>query len=974
MAEKSPPTHVNVWPTVNYAAKKTSLLVVVLFFSSVIAILALHFSTGFTIPAYYQTPAVSSDTQEILGRCRSLRVSPGPPTGFEKREASDRYEHGTNATWIRNCRIITGEKNGSVIIHGDLFLDKGIVKAVGKVPWHLPDNTPNVTIIEADGAWITPGLVDIHSHIGVLPSPTLNGAIDFDSKNGPILPWLRTIDGFHTHDDAFELAISGGVTTVQVLPGSSNAIGGEAFMMKLRKTVDRSASSMLLEPPHSLKGIPSDDLSETVRWRYMKLACGENLKHYGNRMDAMWALRSAFNQARMVKKQQDAYCAKAEAGLWGSITTRFPESQEWDLLVDVLRGRVKISVHCYEAVDLDAMVRLSNEFEFPIGSFHHAAEAYLVPNVLKRTWEGTPAVALFATRHRYKREAFRGSEFAPRILADEGIPVVMKSDHPFLNSRYLMYEAQQAHYFGLSHQRAIASVTSVPATAVGLWHRIGALFEGADADVVMWDSHPLQLGATPKKVWIDGVLQIPVPSKTGESNEVEVGKGKEGEDWQRVPRVPNWDKEREETIKWEGLPPLQGRRENTVIFQNVAKVLRRGSDGMIKEAFSATADAYGQQTLGTVIVEDGQITCMSQNCANVAANEREMVDLRGGSISPGIMTFGSPLGLEEIESEPSTGDGEPYDAFRTNIPTILDDVGGVLRAMDALVFGTRNALLAYRSGVTYATSSLIKRSYIGNRGPHIISGLSTTFRTKSAHAMERGAIIQDVAALHVVVGRPNPLLQSSRISVSTQMAALRRLLYGWEGQDKETGDWFRKAAEGIVPLVLEVHNADIMAALIILKAEVEEKIGSRMRMVFSGATEAHLLAREIRDADVGVILQPARAYPAVWDQRRILPGPPLTNDTALVILLQHGVTVGLGVQDAYDARNTKFTVEWAMLESNGRVSEPDAVSLVTSNLERLLGIRGVDEDLVAYEGGSMFDQASKAVGVISRDQMGVDLF
>lgn len=149
---------------------------------------------------------------------------------------------------------------------------------------------------------------------------------------------------------------------------------------------------------------------------------------------------------------------------------------------------------------------------------------------------------------------------------------------------------------------------------------------------------------------------------------------------------------------------------------------------------------------------------------------------------------------------------------------------------------------AYRSGVTLATTALAKPISL-SRG-HFVSGLSTTFGTGSKHAMERGAIVQDVVALHVVLGRSSPLLPKS-VSVSTQMAALRRLLYGWESTDKETGIWFRKAAEGVVPLVIEVDNADIMASLLILKADVEDKIGSQMRMVFSGATEAYLLANEI---------------------------------------------------------------------------------------------------------------------------------
>jgi hypothetical protein len=241
--------------------------------------------------------------------------------------------------------------------------------------------------------------------------------------------------------------------------------------------------------------------------------------------------------------------------------------------------------------------------------------------------------------------------------------------------------------------------------------------------------------------------------------------------------------------------------------------------------------------------------------------------------------------------------------------------------------------------------------------------------------MQRGAIVQDVVALHVVLGRSYPVLKG--VSVSTQLAGLRRLLYGWESRDKETGLWFRKAAEGIIPLVIEVDNLDIMASLLILKADVEDKIGSRMKMVFSGAMEAHLLAEEIGYADVGVILNPSRPYPMVWDQRRALPGPPLSNDTALVTLMEHGVIVGLGIRSAWEARNTRFDVQWAALESNGRISQDQAYRLVSTDLEKLLGLRGIDEeigDLVAFNGGNVFDLSSKAVAVISAGRGLVDLF
>lgn len=254
-----------------------------------------------------------------------------------------------------------------------------------------------------------------------------------------------------------------------------------------------------------------------------------------------------------------------------------------------------------------------------------------------------------------------------------------------------MFEAQQAHYFGLPPNTSLASVTSTPAELAGLSHRIGVLREGADADVVLWDSHPLQLGATPVRVWIDGILQIPVPSKNGQPTEVVVGKGKEGEEWRQLPEVPDWDRERKEAIEWDGLPPLEGKlARDRVVFANVTQVWTIGSAGELREAFSSSRHDGG---MAVVVVEEGKITCVDVACAHPASiDNQDIIDLRGGTISPGLMSYGSPLGLEEIAGEPSTGDGKLYDAFASNVPDILNDSGAIVRAMDALMFGTRNAL------------------------------------------------------------------------------------------------------------------------------------------------------------------------------------------------------------------------------------------------------------------------------------------
>jgi len=245
-------------------------------------------------------------------------------------------------------------------------------------------------------------------------------------------------------------------------------------------------------------------------------------------------------------------------------------------------------------------------------------------------------------------------------------------------------------------------------------------------------------------------------------------------------------------------------------------------------------------------------------------------------------------------------------------------------------------------------------------GSGFLHGLSAAFSVGARHALERGAVFQDVVALHVQLRHPG---------VSTQVTALRRALLG------DVISAFAEVRTGTMPLVVHVDSADVMATLLTLKAEAEAASGKTLRVTFTGAAEAHLLAHEIGEAGVSVILSPSRPFPGSWDQRRILPGPPLSNSTAFAILLDHGVNVALGVVDESSARNTRFDIAWAALESQGRINKAAALSLVTTSLEKALGLgTNGDGDVVAYRGGDLFSLDSKVVAVISSARRMVDLF
>ncbi|KAF5390646.1 hypothetical protein D9757_002646 [Collybiopsis confluens] len=958
--------------------------------------------------------APSDNNALLLQKCSALRDRPNPfalDALTKKRTTSDRYEPGPqNMSYlITNATIFTGVKDDDgvleILYSADLLMTNGLVRAVGTdVPRDLAllaaDVDPRkLTIIKANGSWVTPGLVDVNSYLGVFSSPGLGGGFELDSqRNRPVSPWLRSIDGLHTRDNAFELTMAAGVTSAQVLPGTLNSIGGEAFVVKLRRTSEGSALSMVIDPPLDLGRNRGRSQEEAAHWRHLIQSCGDKTRRYGNRMDTMWSLRAAYYQAKRAMNAQDNFCAQVEAGREWESELPSTDGFQWDILVDVLRGKVKVTSDCSEALDLDNMIRLSNEFDFPIAIFLHGSEAYLVPSLLNASFGGAPAIALSSSNHRHTRESYRGSEFASAVLSSNNFSVIMTTDSPFVNSRQLIDEARKAYHFGLPENLAIASVTSAPADALGMGYRIGYLKEGYDADVVMWDSHPLRLGATPTHVWIDGMKQIPLTKNSGRSTYGTSGVASRHDNSNSDPSVlsapgqPSYKRERQDTLDWDGLPPLKGIiQAERVVFRNVKEIWTRKRDQIV-ESFVAEGNEFG-----VAIVEKGKITCSGaeEECLLGGDERRVDIDLRGGSIVPGLMTFGSALGVEEIESESSTTDGRLFNALAADVPSIFKDVGGMVRAFDALMFETRHARrvllfyspkavifntidrMAYRfGGITAATSSLSRPHYLNMNDDSLVWGLSATFSTAAAHALEPGAIIQTDVALHVRITRPRfdvPVRVAT--SVSSQVAALRRLLFGWEDIDSDTGRWFRKAAEGVVPLVVEVHSADIMASLIMLRAEVDAKIGGQMRMVFVGAKEAWLLAKELSDAKVGVILTSLKPVADTWDERRILPGPPLTEETALKILVEHGVVVGIGIDQPQFAAETRFQLSQAY-DSAPSLTPREVYSLASINLERLLGVKAVEPetaDLVAFEGGSAFNLSSKVAAVISASKGQVDI-
>ena len=341
---------------------------------------------------------------------------------------------------------------------------------------------------------------------------------------------------------------------------------------------------------------------------------------------------------------------------------------------------------------------------------------------------------MFASFSRYKREAFRHSQFAPKILNDADIPVIMKvsramykypnrtpnflqSDHSGIVSRWLLHEAQQAHHYGLPEAVALSSVISTPARTLGLDHRIGFIKIGElfvrvtfrhklmqdsrvrrwlverdlcphslvvtlPLDIVLWDSHPLTLGATPRQVFIDGIAQFVRPYTLSKSVSPLM-----------APKTPNFENEAKAAVEHEGLPPLGPKESSsqTILFTNLTSVwIRKGNK--VHSVFSDLISPTDRAERGVVGVKAGNIVCVTaKDCEQFKPLVDKIVDLEGGAIQPGLTTYGSDLGVQEISMEKSTVDGPVFDPLTHIIPKILGEEA-LIRAVDGLQYQTRNSL------------------------------------------------------------------------------------------------------------------------------------------------------------------------------------------------------------------------------------------------------------------------------------------
>ncbi|HEX2082458.1 MAG TPA: amidohydrolase, partial [Xanthomonadaceae bacterium] len=387
---------------------------------------------------------------------------------------------------ISGATVLTGD--GKRLENADVLLQDGKVAAVGSGLTAPAD----AVRVDGSGKWVTPGLIDVHSHLGVYPSPGMSAHSDGNEATSPVTPNVWAEHSVWPQDPGFLTALAGGVTSLQVLPGSANLIGGRGVTLK---NVPATTYQGMKFP-----GAP---------WG-LKMACGENPKRvYGQkggpstRMANVAGYRAAFiDAAEYMKKRQ-----KKNDDDGGDKEDNGKRDLKLDTLAGAINGDIRVHIHCYRADEMATMLDLAREFGFKIAAFHHGVEAYKLADRLAAE---EVCGALWADWWGFKMEAFDGIQENIALVdrpqngcaivhsdSDEGIQRLNQE------AAKVMAHAAQAG-IDIPPERAIRWLTQNPARAMGILDRTGTLAPGKMGDVVVWNGNPFSVYAHAEQVYVDG--------------------------------------------------------------------------------------------------------------------------------------------------------------------------------------------------------------------------------------------------------------------------------------------------------------------------------------------------------------------------------------------------------------------------------------------------------------------------------------
>jgi imidazolonepropionase-like amidohydrolase len=814
-----------------------------------------------------------------------------------------------------------GEKNGSLVAYtgariytcagpvierGVLIVDKGKIVALG--PVGEVDIPNNAVIRDVSGKTIIPGLVDTHSHIGIFGRPAVPGNADGNEMTNPVQPGLRAIDAINPDDPSIKMALAGGVTTANIMPGSGNAIGGQTLYVKLRGAV--------IEAMRILTGLVLGGI---------KFANGENpIGAYGKkgmapgtRMKVAALQREQLVKARDYKRRWDAYKKATAAGKKAA-----PPETDINLqpLVEVLERKRTVHFHCHRADDIMTAVRLSEEFNFEL-VLQHCTEGYRVADELgqRKMWVSLTLVDSPGG----KPEVLGLLEENAAILHKAGVKLAINTDDFITESRFFLRTGAIAVRGGLSEDAALKALTLHGAEMLHLEERCGSLEKGKDADFVVLSGRPFSVYTQVLQTYIEGEK---VFDRSQHLDWTYQAGGFALADKKRLPRRTP-DAKPQAVVKAPEVPAdtpqVNGTPKRLAIYAGRVHTVANGS---IND--------------GVILIENGKVAFVGPRDQFKLPPKTPV--LSAAVVTPGLIDAHTVMGLSGIlnlpkadqdqdeMSDPNQADLRVLDSFNPNEP-LLDYIRRqgvtVIHAMPGRanviggqtgVFRTYGATaermaLKFPAGILVNLGEIPKGSYAGKL-PSTRMGTAgivrTVFSQAAGHARKRAAADEDK--------RPPPNLKLEALE---------------------------PALRGEIPVIFSAHRADDLLTSLRLAREF------KLRPILSLATEGYLVAGALADAKAPVIVHPTMQRPATMETLNGCLG----NAAALA---EHKIPFVIGTAfEGYVPKTRVLRYEAAMAMVNG-LGFDRTLKSITLDAAKLLGIddrygsiqAGKVADLVLYDG------------------------
>ncbi len=789
---------------------------------------------------------------------------------------------------IRRAIVLTGV-DAQARLMTDILVRGGRIAAIGK------DLEPDagMTVLEAEGMHVMPGIIDTHSHFSI------RGGVNEFSLS--VVPEVRVRDVVASDDVQIYRALAGGVTTARLLHGSANVIGGQDAVIKLK--YGQSAGKLILHDAP----------------RGVKFALGENVKRTNGRfpntrLGVEAVLIRAFSEAQAYQHRWEEYLQNKTS------SNSVPEPRRdlrLEALVDILNGDLRVHCHCYRADEILMLLRVADRFGFKIQSLQHVLEGYkIAPEIAAHG----ASCSLFSDWWAYKIEAFDAIPYAAALLDEGGAEVCLKSDSNELVRHMTQEAAKCVKYGGMSELKALQAITLMGAKQLGLADRIGSIEVGKDADLAIFNGHPLNSFARCEMTLIEGEVFFQRANRLAPSPIAQTGPTLPVNRMLPIPRNP------------------QGRyRITDVSIHPVSGPLIEG---------------------GSILVENGKITKVdASNNATELDDPITVVSAKGMHVYPGFIDAGTVLGLTELGSASETQDYSDSGDFQPDLRAAIginpdSELIPVTRANGITTVVTRptgaiiagQAVLLNLDGWVPSEMTIIDRLALQVELPRV----SRLFRNvpgipRFARGLQRRERDAKVERLKLLFEQAKRYSAARRTKADAPMNPRLEAMIPY--------------AEGTKPVIMQAYRQpDLEAAL-----DLAEKLN--LKIILSGATDAWKIANRLKEKDIPVILGPVMSMPGAEHDPYDAPF------VCAAKLKQAGVRFCLcSERDASNARNLPYQA--AMAVAYG-LSPEDGLKAVTLSPAQILGVAdqlgsievGKRANLV-FTNGNLLQATTQVVGLM----------